>query len=165
MAQEWPNLTFIHLDGLLGRLRQQMPDREARFAAYRDLAVDGVIDIGRLHDFERRRLEAMDRKFGGGIGQFILDGFRRRRLFHTMVHPAGAVMTLLLRQLAAHLGAAAPGLRSPGLDQLGYLEVPVHPLVAAALGVRWAGPRTRYCSRGEWLTWEEYVRRYIAHYG
>src|SRR5258708_6024196 len=60
--REWPNLAFVHLDGLLGRLRKEVRDPEQRFLAYRDLAVDGVIKVGRLHDFESRRLRAMDQK-------------------------------------------------------------------------------------------------------
>jgi hypothetical protein len=165
LAQEWPNVSYIHLDGLLGRLRREIPDPEARFRAYRDLAVDSLVDCRRLHDFEERRLIAMDRKFAGGIGAFILDGFRRRRLFHTTVHPSGEVMARLLRLLAARLEVVPGTFSADRLDQLNYLEVPVHPLVAAALGVRWAGARTLYNCRGEKLTWEAYVRRYIAHYG
>ena len=51
------------------------------------------------------------------------------------------------------------------LDILGDIQVPVHPKVAEALGVRWADRNTLYQVRGEAMTWETYVRRYIEHYG
>src|SRR2546430_901311 len=81
--REWPNLTFLYHDGLLARLRKEIPDREERLLAYRSLSVDGIINFTRLHDFEKRRLMAMDKQFGCEIGQFILDNFQRRRLFYT----------------------------------------------------------------------------------
>jgi hypothetical protein len=45
------------------------------------------------------------------------------------------------------------------------MQVPVHPRVAHELGVRWADQRTRYTIRGREVTWEQYIRSYIAHYG
>jgi len=48
--REWPNLTFLYQDGLLGRLRREIPDKEARFRAYRGLELDGVVNYVRLHD-------------------------------------------------------------------------------------------------------------------
>ncbi|MGH7111972.1 MAG: hypothetical protein ACREFK_16280 [Stellaceae bacterium] len=42
-----------------------------------------------MHDFEQRRLLAMDQKYGFAIGRHILDNFRRRRVFYTTNHPSG----------------------------------------------------------------------------
>ena len=47
---------FTHFDGLLGRLRAEIPDAEARYQAYRSLARDGVVNFQRMHQFEERRL-------------------------------------------------------------------------------------------------------------
>jgi hypothetical protein len=163
--REWPNLTFAYLDGLLGRLRREIPDPEQRFAAYRALAVPGIVNCARLHDFEERRLLAMDRKYDFGIGRFILDNFRRRRLFHTTNHPNGQILALLMRYLMRRLALDGSYRPRPGLDQLRRLQVPVHPKVARALGVAWAHERTRYSYAGRMITWEEYIRSYIDHYG
>ncbi|HYU11557.1 MAG TPA: WcbI family polysaccharide biosynthesis putative acetyltransferase, partial [Stellaceae bacterium] len=97
--REWPELTFLYLDGLLGRLRQEIPDPEARFHAYRSLDLPDVVNYIRLHDFERRRLLAMDRQFGGAIGEFILANFRERQLFYTINHPTLEILALLMDQL------------------------------------------------------------------
>jgi hypothetical protein len=163
--REWPNLTFLYHDGLLARLRKEIPDREERLLAYRTLSADGIINFTRLHDFEKRRLTAMDKQFGCKIGQFILDNFQRKKLFYTTNHPNGQIIGMLLQYLLRQLGMGQ-GLRpNSTLDHLRRLQIPVHPKVAAALGVKWADARTKYLFCGEQITWETYVRRYIEHYG
>jgi hypothetical protein len=163
--REWPNLTFLYHDGLLARLRKEIPDREERLLAYRTLSVGGIINFARLHDFEKRRLTAMDKQFGCGIGRFILANFQRRRLFYTTNHPNGQIIGMLMQYLLRQLGID-PAYRSIGiLDHLKRLQVPVHPKVAEALGVKWADANTKYSYCGEQITWETYVRRYIEHYG
>ena len=163
--REWPNLTFLYHDGLLARLRKEIPDREQRLLAYRDLSVDGIINFGRLHDFEKRRLTAMDRQFGCEIGQFILDHFQRRRLFYTTNHPNGQILGMLMQYLLRQLGMGHGYRPSSTLDHLSRLQVPVHPKVAQALGVAWARENTKYLYGGEQITWETYIRGYIDHYG
>jgi hypothetical protein len=163
--RESPNLTFLYLDGLLARLRKELPDREQRLRAYRSLAVDGVVNYVRLHDFEKRRLIAMDDQFEFEIGRFILNHFQRKRLFHTTNHPNGQIFAMLMQHLLKHLGVNRAYRPIASLDHLKRLQVPVHPQVAKALGVSWATESTKYLYAGEQITWETYVRRYIEHYG
>jgi polysaccharide biosynthesis acetyltransferase WcbI-like protein len=163
--REWPNLTFLYHDGLLARLRKEIPDREERLLAYRTLSVGGIINFTRLHDFERRRLVAMDKQFGCEIGRFILENFRRRKLFYTTNHPNGQIIGKLMQYLLRQLEMDRGYRPNSSLDHLRRLQVPVHPKVAEALGVAWANERTKYLYGGEEITWETYVRRYIEHYG
>ncbi len=163
--REWPNLTFAHLDGLLGRLRHQIPDPEARFAVYRDLNIEGIVNYVRLHDFERRRLLAMDERFGGGIGKYVLDNFQTRQLFYTMAHPNGDLLSKLMQRLMELLGIDEPLPFGADLDYLKQEQVPIHPKVARALGITWANEKTLYAYEGRPITWEAYIRSYIAHYG
>ena len=163
--REWPNLTFLYHDGLLARLRKEIPDREERLLAYRTLSVDGMINFARLHDFEKRRLMAMDKQFGCEIGQFILDNFQRQKLFYTTNHPNGQIIGMLMRYLLRKLGMDQGYRPNSTLDHLRRLQVPVHPKVAQALGVTWATENTKYLYGGTQITWETYIRRYIDHYG
>jgi hypothetical protein len=163
--REWPNLTFLYLDGLLGRLRREIPDQEERFYAYYSLAVPGIVNYVRLHDFEKRRLLTMDQKYEFGIGRFILDNFQRRQLFYTTNHPNGQILTLLMQYLVTRLGIDKPYRPGASLDHLSRLQIPVHPKVAKALGVEWAHEKTRYAYGGRSVTWESYIRSYIDHYG
>jgi hypothetical protein len=163
--REAPNLTFLYLDGLLARLRREIPDREQRLSAYRSLSIEGVVNYVRLHDFEKRRLIAMDQQFGFNIGQFILENFQTKRLFYTTNHPNGQILDMLLQHLLKYLGVEERYRPIASLDHLKRLQVPVHPKVATALGVKWVSENTKYLYGGERLTWETYVRRYIEHYG
>jgi hypothetical protein len=163
--RDYPNYEFEYFDGLLGRLRREIPDPELRFAAYKALDVPGVIDVGRLHRFEERRLSKMDAAFGGSIGAYILENFRKRRVFHTTAHPNGVILGMLLRQIAARLGVKGSARGSAPLDELARLQVPIHPRVAATLGVTWVNEGTTYVCRGETMTWEAYIRKYISYYG
>jgi hypothetical protein len=163
--RESPNLTFLYLDGLLARLRKEIPDRNQRLLAYRSLSVDGVINYVKLHDFEKRRLLAMDKQFGFHIGQFILGRFQRERLFYTTNHPNGQIFAMLMQHLLKQLGVDEVYRPIASLDHLKKLQVPVHPKVAEALGVKWASENTKYLYGGQQITWETYVRRYIEHYG
>ena len=163
--REWPNLAFLYQDGLLGRLRREIPDKEARFRAYRGLELDGIINYVRLHDFEKRRLLALDRRFGFAIGAYVLANFQAKQLFYTTVHPNRQLVTMLMEWLTRRLGIDEPFPHVARLDHLKRLQVPIHPKVARALGVTWADEHTRYSYEGRPVTWESYTRAYIEHYG
>ena len=164
--KETPNLTFSYLDGLLGRLRKEIPDKEARFDAYRALELPGIVNYRRLHQLEERRLAANDKQFGVAIGDFILTNFRKRRIFHTTVRPNWQVFNLLLRYVAKAVSVSEPVSLTEKVDvMLREPQVPVHPKVARDLGVRWANEKTRYGVHGRNVTWEAYIRSYIEHYG
>ncbi len=163
--QDGPNFEFTYFDGLLARLRQEIPDHEQRFAAYRSLEIPGVINVKRLHAFEEKRLQGMDRAYPGEIGAYILDNFRKRQVFYTTAHPNGKILKMLMRQIAGELGVRQSFWFSGELDSLRRLQIPVHPKVADALQVKWAQGDRRYLVRGEWVSWEDYVRKYIAYYG
>lgn len=163
--REYPNLTFLYLDGLLGRLRKEIPDKEERFQAYRDLTVPDIVNHVRLHDFERRRLLAMDQRFGGGIGQFVLDNFQARQLFYTIAHPNREVLSMLMQRLLHLLGIDERFPEIAEFDHLKRLQVPIHPKVARDLGVGWADEDKLYSYEGRSITWEAYTRSYIEHYG
>lgn len=162
---EGVNLAFPYLDGLLARLRREIPDPDQRLNAYLNLDVGGLIDFARLHRFEERRLLAMDRQYETDIGGFILDRFRKARIWHTTNHPGGELLAMLLALIGERAGLGAVRAPVDDLDKLGNLQVPVHPKVARALDIAWAGEDTLYSVRGSSLTFEQYVRRYIAHYG
>ncbi len=163
--RDLPNFEFTYFDGLLARLRKEIPDPQARFEAYRTLAVKGVIDVKRRHVFEEQRLQAMDAKFPGGIGAYILENFRKKQLFYTTAHPNGRLLTMLMKQIARELGVSQPFWFPGPLDSLRSLQVPIHPLVARALDVRWVNDATTFLVRGEKVTWEAYFRKYISYYG
>lgn len=163
--RDFPNFEFTYFDGLLARLRREIPDQERRFDAYRTLDIGRVVDFKRLHQFEQARLEEMDRNFAAGIGAYVLETFRKKQVFYTTAHPNGRIMRMLVRQVSKELGLSLRFWLPGSSDSLRRLQVPIHPKVADALDIRWAGPERKYLVRGEWLTWEDYFRKYISYYG
>ncbi|WP_376092252.1 WcbI family polysaccharide biosynthesis putative acetyltransferase [Roseomonas sp. CCTCC AB2023176] len=164
-VKDYPNHEFDYLDGLLARLRREVPDPGARFVAYRDLSVRGLVNPQRLHRLEERRLIAMDAAHGVTTGALILERVQREQVFYTTGHPNGRIFTHLLEGIVGLLGVRERLTATEGLDGLRTLQVPVHPVIAEKLGLRWAGPDATYLYRGERITWETYIRRYIAYYG
>lgn len=157
--------TTTYYDGALGRLRRLVPEPGARLAAYRADKIEGMPDPARLHDFEARRLAALDERFGMGIGRFILDGFRSTQLFYTVNRPGGAVLAMLLGYIFKTLDldlAAAP---DDILDELRAIQVPVHPAVARRLSIAWATETRLYRNGDREVDWESHVRAYIERYG
>jgi Polysaccharide biosynthesis enzyme WcbI len=156
---------FAYLDGLLARLRKRIPDKEERFNAYRSLDSGPVVNFRRLHEFEERRLTAMDRKFECSIGSFILDNFRTSRLFHATDRPNARLWSMLMRLIVKRLGSRSGYPENPDHDPLQAAQVPVHPKVAGGLEVKWVNPETRYVFGERMVTWETYIREYIDHFG
>ncbi len=163
--RDYPNFEFTYFDGLLARLRKEIPDPEQRFRAYESLELERIVDFKRLHRFETARLEAMDKAFPAGIGAYILENYRSRQIFYTTAHPNGRLMSMMAEHLAKELGLSLTFWSFGQLNSFKRLQVPVHPRVASELGIVWASKNRKYLVRGKWVTWEQYFRRYIAYYG
>lgn len=165
--REAPNSTFPFLDGVLARLRHEIPDQTERLRAYRSLDGIGVVNYRRIHALEERRLLKIDRQYDCRIGEFTLENFRTRQVFHTTVRPNWQGFNLLIRMILKAIGIADPvdPLTQSADSYLRIPQVPIHPKVAQDLGVKWADDATRYLVFGQQLTWEAYTRRYIEHYG
>ncbi len=85
-----------------------------------------MINVKRLHAFEEKRLQGMDRAYPGEIGAYILDNFRKRQVFYTTAHPNGKILKMLMRQIAGELGVRQSFWFSGELDSLRRLQIPVH---------------------------------------
>src|SRR5207247_3152809 len=134
--RESPNMTFPFLDGLLARLRKEIPEKEARFAAYRALDVPSMINYRRLHELEKRRLIGIDRKFGIALGEFTLENFQKRQVFHTTVKPNWQIFNLLARYVLNSIGIRAGDMIGQRADiAMRDPQVPVDPKVARDVGV------------------------------
>ena len=153
-------LPFRYRDVLLGRLRDELPDPQARFARYRDTVPP---DLARRAEIEEARLLAEDARHGLTTGRYIVDNYRRTRLFHTLTHPTIAVMHRVAAEVLGRAGidlGGAPLAEVP--EYMGDLQVPVHPGVIERLGLTWVDADSRYSmDKREHWTWAEYVRRYI----
>lgn len=155
-----------YYDGALARLRRSGLGPAERLSAYRQLKIDGLAEPRRIYDFETRRLEAEDKRFGCTIGADILAEFRTERLFYAVNRPAARLMRRLTDYVFAALEVRA---ERPDdvfdFDQLRTIQVPVHPGVAEELRLSWAEEATLYDIRdGLRQTWATYMADYIARY-
>jgi len=161
--------TTTYYDGMLSRLRRQVPDPRQRLNIYRNLDVADAIDPARVLDFETRRLEAVDERFGLSVGRLTLSQFRSRQLFYTVNRPCGALLKLLMDYIANSIDLDLNGMPVSQieleLDELRSIQVPIHPMVARRLEISWATESSLYEVNGQRLTWEDHVRQYIKRYG
>lgn len=166
IARLWPGHRFAYHDGLLAKLRKEIPDPEQRLACYASLATRLAADPVRLHNFESRRLAAMDRRHDTTVGAHVLEAFTKRRVFHTTGHPTRETFELLLQGLDKKLGLTSLARGSARIDEsFGHIQVPIHPLIAQRLGVHWIEPATLYRFDSRQVSWETYVREYIREFG
>jgi hypothetical protein len=151
---------FAYQDHLLGRLRTEISDSEERFHRYIALDIPDIPDIARYAELEAARLLREDTSLGFGLGRWILDNYREVRLFHTITHPARPLVRQMAMEVLARLGIEAGPIDDYVLDFFANVQVPLHPKVIAALGLRWAGADDTYSfPTQERLTFEAYVRR------
>jgi hypothetical protein len=155
---------FGFSDALLGRLRAEEPDPAVRLARYRALDVPDLPDIARYAAFEEARLLRDDARLGSSLGRFVVERYRRDRLFHAITHPALPLLARLATEVLARLEIDAGAIEV--LDYLAYFQVPVHPEVVRMLALEWVDGSTSYNFQNrEALSWEAYVTRYIRVYG
>jgi hypothetical protein len=156
--------TTTYYDGALGKLRKLVPDPRARFEAYRQLDVPALVRPDRILDFETRRLEGVDARFGMTIGRRILEAFRHQQLFYTVNRPCGSLLLMLLDYILVTLNLGRASSALPVLDELRSIQAPIHPKVATALGMSWADESRVYQVHDRPMNWETYVRDYIERY-
>jgi tetratricopeptide (TPR) repeat protein len=114
--------------------------------------------------FERQR--ARDEAAGMGFADVILANYRRERLFSTQGHPDLALSRLYVARVFEAIGVPMPlvdqtarAMQSPPFPTS---ELPIHPGVAAILGLEFVGPadRYRYFDEGR-FSFAEYAARYL----
>jgi len=156
---------FGFQDGLLGRLRETIPDAAERFSRYKALDLPDIPDIARYAEFEAARVLADDKRLGFTIGQFMLDNYRRERLFHAIVHPSAKLMRHLGQELLNRIGFDISESEIPQYpDYLSGYQVPLHPKVITALQLDWVDINSKYTQlNGDCVDFESYFTDYISY--
>jgi hypothetical protein len=160
-----PSMRFAFNDSLLARLRTEEPDPEKRFLTYRDLSHQRSLNIKRYFEMEKLRLRSQDARHNSAIGEFIIQNFQDRPLFHAITHPNAELTFQLLQSICRSANLTSiPSIQNVRVDTGGY-EVPLHPRVADELDIRWVTPETRYRFYDSVQSFESYYRAYIFVYG
>jgi hypothetical protein len=155
-----PNsLLYHYADANVIRMARSGVEPSAAFSQYIAMNVNELGDLDGLMDYffvdQRPKEDETDIK----IIDFVLDNFRRERLFLCINHGSNRLLFHMANQILERTGCRALPLELR--DQLSEMtppEIPIHPGVARHFGISWATPETRYRidSRRYW-TFEEYV--------
>jgi hypothetical protein len=182
MGALWPFLgrdpRLVHEPGLYPAGRYPFGDRIAASLAalqlpddimqlsYQSMTEKEMPDLDALLTADRAAWRALDAANDVKVADFIVENFRRYRLFFAPPYPTGDLLQHMIGQLVA--GSPIEALCDPAalrreLDFLltGYLgrrrELPIHPQVARRFGLAWWQPGMRYRWYSNRWTFEEYV--------
>ena len=161
-----PNSRITHADGALAVLRTLEPDKKKRIQRYKNLDFDLANRVDRIIETQERFLESIDDRPDLALGRFIADNFRSTQLFYSTTHPSGALFQAYCEHVWGKLQIPGAPPSFSNVDHWREWSVPVHPLIARRLGLRWADETTRYHYGllGK-VTWLEWVEAYVEAFG
>ncbi len=156
-------------DSNLIRLMEAHRDEPVEAIVERYLALDyaGMIDLDRLYDMNRMKMERIGAAAGLDLWRKVARGFRDAPMFWTYLHPNGALMRDLcrhgLRELRLGLGRDAIDAGLAGIKEpFGFAHTPLHPSIVRHFGIEWADPDYRYIAMPEGaFTAHEFACRFV----
>jgi hypothetical protein len=169
-AGRYPNGRYRFGDRIGASLAYlQLPD-DIMQLSYQSMTEKEMPNLDALLADDRAAWRGLDATHDVKVADFIVENFRRYRLFFAPPFPTGE----LLRHMIVQLVTGSPIEAICDLSKLrreldflltGYIgrreELPIHPHVAQRFGLAWWHPGMRYRWHGNHWTFEEYALRYI----
>jgi hypothetical protein len=159
----WPDLVAAALSA------EKLSD-DALFRRYVEITTERMPDLDRRLRLDVGRWQALDALCDIQAANWIEQNFREQKLFHTVGHLSAAPSGFLLRQLLerTEIVPRADLIRLRGEidtvlrchDGQDFESVPIHPLVAERLGLKFYDPDARYRWHAHEWTFREYILRY-----
>lgn len=148
---------------------EDLPD-DALFERYMQITTQRMPDLERRLRMDVARWQAADALSDIQSATWVEEHFRDMKLFHTAGHLTAAPIARMFRQLLERTTIVPRGeltrLRGE-IDTLlrfhdgqDFESVPIHPLVAERLGLRFYDPEARYRWHAHEWTFREYILRY-----
>ena len=168
VPDRFPSGRYPYGDRILARCIERGWDAERTIAYYCRNYDDFRIDLGRVAELERARRRARDAKADVPMAD-VLEDVVSEPVFWSNNHPRAALMDALLRRVGAVGARYVPELASLVHGESAFDDrtatwtaVPIHPGVAADLGLAWYDPAQR-CRQedGSYQTFDEYVREFV----
>lgn len=160
----FPYGRYAYGDRLLMRLMQQGVAVEDLARRYIETDINKMVNLDRLGEMSFEELQNNDRQSDIAIAAYTEATFRRRRLFHTINHPAFDSLYHLYQALeSALLGEPVrEGIILPfnAKDALSDAQIPIHPQIVSHFKLSWISPVTKWRYNSSLLTLEEYIRAY-----
>jgi Polysaccharide biosynthesis enzyme WcbI len=157
-------------DSIAAALATEELSDDALFQRYMEITTQRMPDLERRLRMDVARWQAADAQSDIQAAAWVEQHFRDMKLFHTVGHLTAAPISFMLRQLLARTGIIprddVERVRAE-LDTLlrlhdgqDFESVPIHPLVAERLQLRFYDPNARY----RWHSHEWTFREYVLHY-
>lgn len=144
---------------------------DALFEKYLRITTEKMPDLSRRLRLDVARWRAADAIADIHVADWVETNFREQALFHTGGHVAAAAVTFLMQQLLSHSQILSPNLARTAAGETAMLQryhtgqdfecVPIHPLVAEKLDLRFYNPDAQYRWHAHNLTFRQYILRYI----
>ena len=149
---------------------QNLPDDEL-FDAYLRITTEKMPDLNRRLRMDVARWKASDAASDVHMSEWVERTFRSTNLFHTSGHITGPAIAHLMKQVlsrSAALGASLIRAAAAETDALlerhagqDFESVPIHPLVAERLELRFFDPGATYRWHAHAWTFRQYILHYI----
>jgi hypothetical protein len=149
---------------------EDLPD-DALFERYMHMTTERMPDLNRRLRLDVTRWTAADAIADIKAADWVTQNLTTVRLFHTSGHLTAAPIRFLLRQLLPRTEAIGPKLAAIGVQEAERLLrhhqgqdfecVPIHPLVAERMQLRFFDPDARHRWHGHEWTFRQYILHYI----
>ncbi len=160
----WPDSIAAVLAG------EDLPDDEL-FDRYLRITTERMPDLDRRLRLDVARWKAADAIADIAVADWVEKSFRSVNLFHTSGHITAPAIGFLMKQLLARTTILTPALARAAIGEVDILlrrhtgqdseSVPIHPLVAERLNLRFYNPATTYRWHGHEWTFRQYILHYI----
>jgi len=150
-------------DGLVVRLMKEYTDPEEVLKRYFDTDITTMFDLDRLHEMFMADAVASDQLADIPFAAMLEANFRKTRLFDTINHPSHQ-LNVHLRDIVARFileGEAVADLQ-PVPEPMPMTQVPIHPQLIEHFKLEWTSREATHLYFGRPLTFEQYLRAYIA---
>ena len=159
----WPDSVAAQL------VNERLPD-DALFDKYMQITAERMPDLNRRLRMDMARWKASDAASDIHLADWVEAHFRSVNLFHTSGHITAVAVGYLMKQLLSRTPAVPKSLQRLAAADVDLLmrfhagqdfeTVPIHPLVAERLDLRFYDPNATW----RWHSHRWTMRQYILHY-
>jgi hypothetical protein len=157
-------------DSIAAILAAETLSDDELFEAYLRLSSERMPDLDRRLRLDIAHWKAADAIADIPLADWVEQTFRVTNLFYTTGHVTATAVAYLMKQLLGRTGILTPALARAAIDEVDVLlrrhagqnfeSVPIHPLVAERLDLRFYDPDATY----RWHAHRWTLRQYILHY-
>lgn len=162
---DYPFGLYPYGDRLVIELLNKGLSPQEVYQSYMETDLKKMVDLDRWYEICMDSLHAIDENADIQLFSYIEQYFRERRLFVTINHSTDYLLERILSQvIEAELDASVADKNLPASTGagMGPLEVPIHPTLIDYYGLKWASKDMLYSYAGQNLTFNQYLRQYIA---